>query len=92
MDEFLATRWQLNRVSTDFLETDLRTALTFTKIARQTRDPERKARTRRNARKAYDMVVGYMTKVELTPSDVRVFSRLLKKLRFDLTELGETLS
>lgn len=92
MDELLTTRWQLNQVSTDFLLTDLRTALTFTKIARQTRDPERKARTCSNARRAHDTVIGYMTKVELTTSDARIISRLLKKLKSDLKELGETFS
>ena len=36
MDELLASREQMNRVSTEFLKVDLKTALTFVKIARQT--------------------------------------------------------
>jgi hypothetical protein len=89
MDEFLTSRSQLNQVSTDFLKTDLETGLTFATIAKDTSDPAKRARNRKNARKAYDVVVCHLEQVELKPSDARTISQLLQKLKSDLTALGE---
>ena len=89
MDELLASRERMNRVSVDFLKTDLETALTFVKIARQTRDDLRRKRNCRAARKAYDTVAKLVTKVELSAENGRVVRLGLAELKKELEALGE---
>lgn len=89
MDQLLASREQMNRVKADFLKTDLQTALTFTKIARQTHDDIQKKRSCRAARKAYDTVLSMIPKVDLNDSDRRVARKGLTQLKSDLEALGE---
>ena len=90
MDELLASRERMNRVSTDFLKIDLETALTFISIARQTKDDVRRLRNRRAARKAYETVLKLIDKVDLNDLDrVRVV-QALGKLKTELEVLGET--
>jgi len=89
VDELLASRERMNRVSVDFLKTDLETALTFVKIARQTRDDLRRKRNCRAARKAYDTVAKFVTKVDLSAESVRMVRLRLAELKKELEALGE---
>ena len=91
MDELLASREQMNRVSTEFLKVDLKTALTFVKIARQTPDHYQKKRNCRAARRAYETVARLAKKVDLNAENGRAMTLELARLRAELEELGETL-
>jgi len=89
-DQLLAIRSRFNRVGADFLKVDLDTALTFAAIASESRDPEKKQRNRRSARKAYDTVVRLRAKMDLSGSDARIIAAGLERLRWELAQLGET--
>ena len=65
VDDLLASRERMNRASAEFLKIDLETALTFVKIARQSRDDVRKKRNCKAARRAYETVLRLINKVEL---------------------------
>jgi hypothetical protein len=80
------------RVRADFLKIDLQTALTFSGIALQTTDPAKKQRTTRTARRAYDVITRFLQRTSLTREDARLVAHNLEKLRYELRELGETLS
>ena len=89
VDELLASRERMNRASAEFLKLDLRTALTFVGIARQTGDQIRKRRNCMAARRAYDTVLRLADKVQLGVEDRRDVSQGLKRLRTELEALGE---
>jgi hypothetical protein len=81
---------ELNAVSVDVLKTDLNTALTFARIAQNSKDdPEKKNRNQANARKAYDTVLDYQKRLELTDKDKLDISEKLRVLRSAVTALGE---
>ncbi len=90
VDDLLAARSRLTRVSTDFLKADLNTALTFTGIALQADDDGKKQRNRKAARKAYDTVYGLIDRVELNDQDAKALRRSLDRVKSDLVKLGET--
>ena len=87
--EFIASREQMIRASTEFLKIDIETALTFLKIARETGDGVRKRRTCLAARKAYDTVNKLLLKVELGVEDQRIVVGGLAQVRSELEQLGE---
>ena len=89
MDELLASRERMNRASVEFLKTDLETALTFVKIARQTRDVSRRKRTCRAARKAYETLAKFIQKVDLSTESARQVGLGIKQLKSELESLGE---
>ena len=91
VDEVLAFRDETNRVRADFLKTDLRTALTFIKIARQTSDDLRKKRSCRAARRAYETVAQLAPKVVFTERDSQMIKRGLEYLEIELQSLEKTL-
>lgn len=89
VDELLGSVERLNRASADFLKIDLKTALTFTKIARQTQDGTRRERNRMEARHAYDTVLKLVPKIDLSKDEARTITKGLTQLRSELRELGE---
>lgn len=89
-NELLAARERMNSVRVECVKVDLETALTFAKIARQTHDDLRKQRICSAARKAYDVVVTMIQKVELTADDRGEVKRGLMQLQSELRALGET--
>ena len=89
IDELLASRSRLNRVSADFLKVDIETALTFASLALQTGNSEKKQRNCRAARKAYDTVVSLIDRVTLDQNDAQFLSRNLRRLKSELVQLGE---
>jgi len=91
VDDFLASGARLNRVRVDFLKIDVATALTFSGIALQTQDPEKRQRNRRSARRAYDTILGLIHRVPLTLDDAQILARNLRRLKSELVRLGEVL-
>jgi hypothetical protein len=86
-----ASATRLNRASVDFLKIDLQTALTFTGIALQNEaDAAKRRRNQENARKGYDTILRLMEKVSLTADDSCYISSHLKRLKGELSQLGET--
>jgi hypothetical protein len=90
MDEFLSSGAKLNRTGVEFLRTDLETLLIFTNIAMSTDNWEERTRNRQAARKAYDSILRFLKKVNLSGNDARFFSKNLRRLKSDLQMLGET--
>ena len=91
IDELIASREGVNRASADFLKIDLRTALTFVKIAQQTTDDVRKERNRMAARRAYETVKKLAQKVSLNDDEMQAIMQSLMRLRSELEALGETI-
>lgn len=89
VDDLLASRERMNRASAEFLKIDLETALTFVKIARQSRDDVRKKRNCKAARRAYETVLRRINKAELNAQDTQVVTLAQNQLRSDLEGLGE---
>jgi hypothetical protein len=80
---------QLNATNADFLKIDAETALTFTGLALETDNPEKKTRNRKNARKAYDTILQLLGKVTFTPAQEAHLHEKLSRLKNDLELLGE---
>lgn len=81
----------LNRSGVEFLKIDVEVGLTFSSIALRAQESERRARTRRVARNAYDTVLKLMERVALTSADAQTLARNLLRLKIDLRMLGEDL-
>jgi len=73
----------------DFLRCELRTGLTLTKIALDARHHDKTSRNRANARKAYDAVLRFIPKVNLSDSESAEFTSKLQQLKSELALLGE---
>jgi len=89
VDEVLGFGSRFRQVSTDFLKVDVATALTFTEIALQASDSEKRGRNCRHARIAYDTVLRLIRRVDLTDEDSQILSSNLKRLKSELVQLGE---
>jgi hypothetical protein len=59
----------LNHTGADFLTTDLDVALTFMEVAHTSSDEETVSRNHRNACKAYETVLEFLSKLTLIPSE-----------------------
>jgi hypothetical protein len=84
----------VNRVyrnSAQFLKTDAETALTFSSIALQTDNPDKRERNRRNARKGYDTILRLASQTRLSSDDEKFLSEKLGRLKSELKQLGEEL-
>ena len=80
---------QLNATNADFLKVDVETALTFTQMALDTDNQEKRDRNRGNARKAYDTISRLRERVVLTPAQEKHLNKQMQRLTRELTELGE---
>lgn len=80
---------ELNATSVNFLKIDLNTALTFTGIALEAQDAEKRDRNRHNARIGYDTVLRLLPKVSPTPDDEKIIEEKLELLKAELVKLGE---
>jgi len=78
-----------NRAGANFLKLDVEMGLTFCGLALQTRDSEKRARTQRAARTAYDTVLKLMERVRLNDDQVQWLERKLHRLKCELLTLGE---
>ena len=72
-----------------FLSTEVKTGLTFSRIALRSPDQDTVTRNRANARKAYNTTLRFMMKFGLTEEDCASLQSPLAKLRSNLLELGE---
>lgn len=73
----------------NFLRIDTQTGLIFSGIALGTDDLEKKERTTRMARKAYDTVLRLKLGIGLTDADNHRLQRSLERLKGKLEMLGE---
>jgi hypothetical protein len=80
---------QLNATNADFLKIDVETALTFSALALQADNKEKRDRNRKNARKAYDSILHLWEDVTFTPSQEGYIHEMMSRLKDDLELLGE---
>ena len=80
---------KLNRARVDFIKLDLDAALTFTSVAKTTRDAVTRDRNIANARKGYDTVRRYLAKSDLSPEEVEEISDKVTLLEAALADLEE---
>src|SRR5215467_1274695 len=78
---------QLNATNADFLKIDVETALTFSGLALETDNEEKKQRNRKNARKAYDTILHLWGRVILTPSEEAYLHKMMSRLKSELEAL-----
>ena len=91
VDELLASRERMNRVSVEFIKTDLETALIFAKSAAQAQHHLRKRHNISTARRASETGLGFLHKVDLTAEDGWIVKQGLDQLRSELQKLGEAI-
>ena len=72
------------------LLTELRTGLTFARVALDSAEDEKRYRNRLNARKAYDTYIKLRNQVALTADESRTLESKLAELRASLALLGES--
>jgi hypothetical protein len=89
LQDILDTRSESNQVSIDFLKIDLQTALTFSALALQSPEGEKKSRNQHNARRGYDTILRLIEKVYLSDSDAKSLGGQLLRLKSELEQLGE---
>jgi hypothetical protein len=77
------------RLKVDFLCIDAQMALTFSSIALNTRDLQRRERTTRAARRAYDTIQKLKSGVSMTVVDTEKLNKNLRRLKNELERLGE---
>jgi hypothetical protein len=82
---------QTRKTHSEFLRIDLDVAITLADRARTALQPEVRERNRRNARRAYDTVVAFMTHTTITQPELDEINSRLQRLRVELKELGEVL-
>jgi hypothetical protein len=80
---------ELNATNVNFLKIDVETALTFSKLARQSTNEEKKERNRQHARRAYDTILHLWNTVAFTPDEEAYMRDMLTQLKIDLEMLGE---
>ncbi len=71
-----------------FLETEARTALTFARLARGSKDADRKARNIGNAYTGYETILEFRGRFNLAEGDARRLNEALTRIRSVLQELG----
>jgi hypothetical protein len=78
-----------NAVEVDFLRCEIRTGLTLAKIALGTTRRGTAIRNRANARKAYDAVLHFIPRVNLSSDETGEIKSNLEQLKSKLLLLGE---
>lgn len=79
----------MNATNADFLRIDVETALTFSGLALETDNDDKKQRNRKNARKAYNTILRLSQNVTFTPSEEAYMHEMMSRLKNDLALLGE---
>ena len=72
-----------------FLRAELQTGLTLANIALETTRRQATARNRANARKAYDAILRFFPKVNLSAGETEEITSSLEQLKSKLQRLGE---
>lgn len=82
---------RLERTGFTFFITDIELAMTLVRIAADSdKDPEKRARNRQNARRAYDAVLRLSTSAALKDEERAEVDEKLRQLKSRLEEIGET--
>jgi hypothetical protein len=89
--EKLARKVDMQLAELDFLRSELTTGLTLIKIAHDANQSDKADRNRANARKAYDAVLRFSSKVSLSDVETSEIKSKLAELRAALQSLGERL-
>jgi hypothetical protein len=79
-----------NKLRADFLQVDSEFALTYSGIALQTRDDDKRRRTTQKARSAYDAIIRLRKHVDLTTAESDRLDRNLERIKRELQTLGES--
>jgi hypothetical protein len=87
-DSFAQLREASNKVGTEFVLTELDTALTFLDVAETTRSAETRERNRNHAYEAYEVVLRMQSRVIMDPDQKIEFQQKLATLRRRFKELG----
>jgi hypothetical protein len=90
MDRLLAVNAEIHRTSVEFLKTDVQTALTFSGIALESDDDIKRRRNQKYARRSYDSIVRFLTKIPINEIDAEFLSSRLERLKSELEKLGES--
>jgi hypothetical protein len=72
-----------------FLNAELRTGLTLSRIALSAIHQDKRERNRINARKAYDAILHYLPEANLSAREAEEIETRLAELRSELQLLGE---
>jgi hypothetical protein len=88
-EQLTDTGRQLNATHADFLRVDVETALTFSGLALETDNNEKRQRNRKNARKAYDTILRLGKNVTLTPAQAKHMQEKISRLKRELELLGD---
>src|SRR5262245_44385080 len=78
-----------NSAGADFLRIDSEIALTFSRIAAQTSNLEKKKRLTQAARKAYDSIMRLRSNLELSEAESNKLDANLQRLKGELQKLGD---
>jgi hypothetical protein len=79
---------QTHRVGAEFLQIDSEIGLTFSSLALDSRDAEKKNRTAQTARRAYDTIMRLRKGIDLTKAESDKLDTNLKRLQTELQRLG----
>jgi hypothetical protein len=82
--------YRTNRLGANFLQIDSEIALTFSGLALQARNEERRKRTIRTARIAYDTIMRLREGIDLSNAEQRKLDANLKRLKRELRNFGQT--
>ena len=80
-----------NRVGVDFLQLDSEIALTFSGIALEAREQEKRTRTTQIARRAYDTIMQLRKDIELSDAEGDKLDSNLQRLKSKLQRLGQSI-
>jgi len=80
---------QSNRAGADFIRIDSEAALTFSGIALDARDEDKRRRTTRVARRAYEMITQLRENIKLSVIENAKLESNLNRLKSELQTLGE---
>jgi hypothetical protein len=82
-------REQLKSTQIAFLLTDLQIGITFAKMAMESSKEEIRTKTTRKARRAYDIVLRFLSTVGLKQAEEKEIGEELASLKLVLQSLGE---
>lgn len=85
-----ALQTKTNKLRANFLQIDSEIALTFSSMALETRNPEKRKRTTWSARKAYDTIMQFRENTDLSDQQRGKLETNLRRLKNELQRLGQS--
>ena len=89
--EWTHLRNQTTAVQLSFLDAEVKTGITFARIALKAKEREKVARNRLSARKAYDTIDSYLSELSPDIPEVQEIRKRVEILQQLLKQLGENL-